>query len=125
MGTIYENILSLCEEKGIKAGKMCNDLKLSRSLMSDLKAGRKNGITDKTAVKIADYFHVSIDRVIGGAEKEKAPAEDGERTVTEEDIKAAFWGGEDDLPEDAIAELWEDAKSYIAFKTEQAKKRRK
>lgn len=78
MGTIYENITKLCDENGIKPGKMCGDLSLSRSLMSDLKMGRKKGITDKTAVKIANYFNVSIDRVIGGTETEKAPADDGE-----------------------------------------------
>ena len=89
MGTIYENILNLCEEKGIKAGKMCGDLQLSRSLMTDLKAGRKKGVTDKTAVKIAEYFGVSVDRVFG-VEKEKDPAGEGE--VTDDAIKFALAG---------------------------------
>lgn len=83
MGTIYENITKLCDENGIKPGKMCGDLALSRSLMSDLKMGRKKGITDKTAVKIANYFNVSIDRVIGGTEKEKAPGTEAEGELLE------------------------------------------
>lgn len=69
MCTLYDSIKSLCDERGIKGGKMCTDLGLSKSLMTDLKAGRKSGITNKTAVKIAEYFGVSVDRVFG-VEKE-------------------------------------------------------
>ena len=65
MSTLYESILSLCEEKGIKGGKMCVDLGISKSLMTDLKKGRKYGITAQTAQKIADYFGVSVGRVLG------------------------------------------------------------
>lgn len=93
MGTIYENILNLCAEKGIKPGKMCGDLHLSRSLMTDLKAGRKKGVTDKTAVKIAEYFGVSVDRVFGVG-KEKSPSEDG---VTFDDFTYAMHGHSGDL----------------------------
>ena len=65
MSTIHENIQALCDEAGIKAGKMCADLGMSRSLMSDLKYGRKRSITADTAKKIADYFGVTTDRVLG------------------------------------------------------------
>lgn len=73
MWTLYENILSLCTERGIKGGKMCVDLGLSKSLMTDLKSGRKKGITSDTAQRIADYFSVSVDRVLNGPEAKKAP----------------------------------------------------
>ena len=66
MWTLYKSILSLCQERGIKGGKMCVDLGLSKSLMTDLKSGRKKGITAETAQKIADYFSVSVDRVLNG-----------------------------------------------------------
>lgn len=49
MGTLYENIDNLCRQNGIKGGKMCADLNLSRSLMSDLKYGRKRSISAETA----------------------------------------------------------------------------
>ena len=55
MWTLYESILSLCQENGIKGGKMCVDLGLSKSLMTDLKSGRKKGITAETAQKIAVF----------------------------------------------------------------------
>lgn len=92
MWTLYESILSLCQEHGIKGGKMCVDLGLSKSLMTDLKSGRKKGITAETAQKIADYFSVSVDRVLNGPGTKKAPTQEGERKVSDDDIKFALWG---------------------------------
>lgn len=68
MSTLYESILSLCTERGITGGKMCVDLGLSKSLMTDLKKNRKTGISAKTAQKIADYFGVTVGRVLGSEE---------------------------------------------------------
>ena len=78
MWTLYESILSLCGERGIRGGKMCVDLGLSKSLMTDLKSGRKKGITAETAQKIAEYFGVSVDRVLSGPDTETAPSKNGE-----------------------------------------------
>lgn len=71
MCTLYQNILSLCNERGIKPGKMCSDTGISRGLVTDLKMDRKSSITVDTAQKIADYFGVSVDRVLGTEQKEK------------------------------------------------------
>ena len=75
MSTLYENLISLCAERGIKGSKMCVDLGLSKSLMSGLKSGRKKTIQIDTAQKIADYFGVSVDRVLGVETKEKPAAQ--------------------------------------------------
>ena len=84
MGTVYESVILLCSEKGIKPGKMCADTGISRGLITDLKMGRKQTITGATAKKIADYFGVSVDRVLGGesvAENEKSPAPVGAEQI--------------------------------------------
>ena len=90
MWTLYESILSLCQEHGIKGGKMCVDLGLSKSLMTDLRSGRKKGITAETAQKIADYFSVSVDRVLNGPGTKKAPTQEGEREITLDDFTYAM-----------------------------------
>lgn len=95
MWTLYESLLSLCQEKGIKGGKMCTDLGLSKSLMTDLKAGRKKSIHSDTAQKIAEYFGVSVDRVLG-AETENAPTLKDER-VTMDDFTYAMQNETKDL----------------------------
>lgn len=92
MCTLYKSIISLCQEKGIKGGRMCTELGLSKSLLSDLKSGRKKGITSDTAQKIADYFSVSVDRVLNGPDTKKAPTQEGERQVSDDEIKIALWG---------------------------------
>ena len=48
---------------------MCEDIGLSKSLMSSLKSGRTKGINVKTAQAIADYFNVSLSRVIHGIDE--------------------------------------------------------
>lgn len=77
MGTLYENIVDLCNERNIKPGKMCAETGVSRGLITDLKMGRKNDVKVGTAQKIADYFGVSVDRVLG-AETKKDPTPKGE-----------------------------------------------
>lgn len=80
MVTLYDTIKSLCDSKGIKGGKMCADLGISKGLLTDLKMGRRSGVSAVTAQKIASYFDVSVAYLLGGEEKENSP---GELTLTE------------------------------------------
>lgn len=54
---------------------MCVELGMSKSILTGLKNGTKKNIQTDTAQKIADYFGVTVDRVLG---TEKAPATEGE-----------------------------------------------
>ena len=71
MGTLYEKIISLCEEKGIKGGKMCTDIGMSKGILTDLKMGRQSGISTANAQKIANYFGVSVGYLLGEEEEKK------------------------------------------------------
>lgn len=104
MSTLYESILSLCQERGIKGGKMCVDLGLSKSLMTDLKAGRKSGITSGTAQKIADYFGVSVDRVLGTVQKEK-PAHNVDELDEEAKELRDIWDSSDSDDRQTLLEM--------------------
>ena len=64
MGTLYENISRLCKQRGIKGGKMCVDIGMSKGILTDLKMGRQTGISTSNAKKIADYFGVSVDQLL-------------------------------------------------------------
>lgn len=72
MGSLYENIYSLCRKKGIRPGKMCEDLGISRGLITDLKMGRKKGISTGTACKMAEYFGVPLATLLGEPVQESA-----------------------------------------------------
>ena len=78
MGNLYDTILSLCESRGIKGGKMCNDIGISKGLLTDLKMGRRSGVSAVTAQKIATYFDVSVGYLLGEEEmdiKKEQPTE--------------------------------------------------
>jgi len=65
MGNLYETIQRLCKEKGVRPGRMCDELGISRGLMTDLKMGRKKTVNAQTAQKIASYLGVTVARLLG------------------------------------------------------------
>lgn len=75
MSMLYKNIVALCEEKGIKGGKMCTDIGISKGLLTDLKMGRRTGVSAITAQKIASYFNVSVGYLLGDEEKKEQSTE--------------------------------------------------
>ena len=65
MANLYDRIHALCLEKGIRPGRLCDELQLSRSLITDLKMGRKKSLNAQTAQKIAGFFGVSVGYLLG------------------------------------------------------------
>ena len=65
MGTLYENIKSLCEKKGVTPSKVCVDLGFSKTIMSSLKSGRTTSLSTSKLQAVADYFGVTIDELVG------------------------------------------------------------
>ena len=66
-----------------------------QSFFDGPKKGRKQGLSTETLAKIATYFKVSVDFLLG-VETKKAPT-DGERTVSDDDIKFALFGGDGEI----------------------------
>lgn len=75
MGTLYENIIALCNERGIKGGKLCTAIGMSKGILTDLKMGRQTGISAANAQKIAAYFGVSVGYLLGEETKKEQPIE--------------------------------------------------
>lgn len=71
MSILYERIAQLCRERGISGGRMCGDLGISRSMLTDLKMGRKKTVGTDTAAKIASYLGVSVDYLTGNSDEKK------------------------------------------------------
>ncbi len=68
MDNLYENIVLLCEKAGIRPGRLCDELGISRGLMTDLKMGRKKSVNAQTAQKIAARLGVSVATLLGQTE---------------------------------------------------------
>jgi len=79
MSTIIETIDRLCEERGIKGSKLCDDLGISRSTLTELRKGRAKSLNTKKATLIANYFEVPLEYLLGETsdttppETQKAP----------------------------------------------------
>lgn len=78
MSNLYNNIATLCEERGIKGAKLCNDIGMSKGILTDLKMGRRTGVNAVTAQKIASYFDVSVGYLLGEEEKKEKPTAEDE-----------------------------------------------
>lgn len=101
---ILLNIISLCEERSPKVSpsKMCTDLGLSRSLITKLRTEPDRTISGDTALKIADYFGVTVNRVLGSDQKEKSPAPEGVGLDPETIELRDIWGGADKEEREAL-----------------------
>ena len=84
MSSLYENIQTLCAQKGIRPGRLCDELGISRGLMTDLKMGRKKGVNAQTAQKIAAYLGVSVSCLLG--------QEEASQTDILDQVDIAFYG---------------------------------
>ena len=74
--TLYERITDLCQKNNVSRSRMCLELGLSKSTMSNMKSGRQAGISTETAQKIASYFGVSVGYLLGEEEKKEQPIQD-------------------------------------------------
>ena len=90
MDNLYESIEALCNQRGIRPGRLCNDLGLSRGLITDLKMGRKKSVTAETAQKIAAYFGITVGQLLGQT--------DSSDILNEVDV--AFYGDYKELSEE-------------------------
>ena len=119
MSELYETIVRLCAEKGITITELCRQSGASRGSLTDLKMGRKSSLSTGTLSKIAAYFGVSIDYLIGNQLPWDRVAEDNERRgrIIEEIHKekaAALKGDElDELVKDELVGFYGDVKKEL------------
>lgn len=65
MSELFNRISMLCDEKNVSITKMCAESGASRASLTDLKKGRKQSLSAETLSKIASYFDISIDFLLG------------------------------------------------------------
>lgn len=117
MSDLYTRITNLCKRKGITGYRLCKDTGLQPGFLTDLKMGRQTSVSAKKAAVLAEYLGVSEEYLLYGRESAAPPP------VTDYELKAAFFGGEEDLSQAEIDALWQETKDYIEFRKKQMKKR--
>ena len=71
MSELYKRIESMCRERGVNITEMCRASGAPRGSLTDLKAGRTNGLASNTLSKIAGYLEVSVDELLGNENTKK------------------------------------------------------
>lgn len=103
----------LCAQKGVSLSKAAEENGLSRTSVVKW----KNGSTPSGATiqKLAAYFDVSVDYLLGNTDKkEKAPAEEG-GGITDEELKFALF----DAPEEITDDIMDEVKRFAKYVEEQ------
>lgn len=73
---IYDNFLKLCNSVGKTPSAAAIDMGLSKTTVNRWKNG--GGVTDATALKIANYFGITVDELKTGIKKEPSIPTDEE-----------------------------------------------
>lgn len=115
----YDNFVRLCNKAGKKPTAVAVEIGLKKSASTSWKNGTIP--TDANLQKLADYFGCSISELTS---ETPSPAVSDSDTVSEDTIKAAFFEGGEDLSQEEMDELWEDAKDYIQYKLDQRRRRK-
>lgn len=119
MSNLYNRIEELCIKHNESITTMCKESGASRASLSDLKVGRKQGLSAETLTKIATHFDVSVDFLLG-KENKKASTDSGERAISDDELKFALWGECGDIGDDDLA----DVRRYAAFVRERKKSKK-
>ena len=70
MSNLYNVIAQLCKTKGISGYRLCREIGIQPSILTDLKVGRKQSLSAETLSKIAAHFGVSVDYLLGMEESD-------------------------------------------------------
>ena len=131
MSELYNLIESLCKEKGTNITAMCKAAKISRAPLTELKMGRSKTLSSATLSKIAAYFGVSVDYLLGNKEKPAPESRNGLSIKEQKDIARQLEKMMDELEESgdlmfdgdpASEEAKESIRNALAMGLEYARK---
>lgn len=110
----YDRFVSLCKRKGVKPTRVAVDTGFNKGSVSSWKKNWEKGIdvrpTPDILSKIAKYFNVSTDYLLGEDDGRTAP-------VFDEDIMFALFEGDKDV----TPEMFEEVKQFAKFVKERKK----
>lgn len=89
----YDNYVRLCAERNISPSAAALDIGIKKSNVTYWK-NRRNNPSDVTLIKIADYFGVTVEELMGkGIKKDPIPKDEVEDSETAE--LREIWGSAD------------------------------
>lgn len=112
----FERFSALCRESGQTPNSVAKEIGASSGSVTAWKNGAAPRHT--TVAKIASHFGVSIDYLLGKSDHE-APA--NQRSVSDEDIKFALFGGSGEITD----AMYDEVRQFAAFIQRREEERKK
>ena len=106
----YDRFEALCAQKGVRPGRACVEMGLSRSLAAKWKATGVQRPGSEALEKMSAYFGVPVDALLGS---------DGPRPVTDEEIKFALFGGDGEITD----AMYDEVKAFAQYLKERNRKK--
>lgn len=101
-------VRDICQQRKIPISQLEKDCGFSNGYLNPKKIVK---ISYERAKLIAEYLDISVDSILAGPKSEKAPANDGKRSVSDEDIQFALFGGADEITE----KMYDEVKKFAAY----------
>jgi transcriptional regulator with XRE-family HTH domain len=101
----YERYLELCNEKHIGRTAAAAAAGISKSTASDWSKGYEP--SSVSLRKLADYFSVSTDYLLGNTDIKNPPSQQGPEDIA----KVALFGGDNEVTD----EMWQEVKDYVNY----------
>lgn len=99
----FRRIEALCKKANITLNALSKAINKPSSCFYDVRSGRI-AISGDVLSRVAEYFKVSLDYLAEGKENTN-------RSVSDEEIKIALFGGDATVTD----EMWQEAKDYAKF----------
>lgn len=117
----YDRFLYLCKLKAVSPSRAAVEAGISKSLVTKWRTNKVETPSPDVIKKLARYFNLSVSELLEeDVQKEKAPTAEGERSVSDAELKFALWGDCEDVDDDDLA----DVRRYAAFVRERKKDRK-
>ena len=100
MVELYDRISELCRKNNVNVTIMCKECDVSRSSLTDLKMHRVKSLSAPVLTRIADYFSVTVEYLLGGEEQTDL-----------QKLKFALFGGDGEVTD----EMWNEVKRYAMY----------
>ena len=103
-------IRELRRTMGLTMKQLGEELGVAESTISHYETGRRQ-LDNETLLKLGEFFGVTVGYLLGVEENSKAPANTGKRSVSDEEIKFALFGGDGEITD----AMYDEVRQFAAM----------
>lgn len=118
----YDRFEKLCSDRGLSPSRVAIEAGINKSTVTYWKNTPEFQPSGTVIKKLSEYFGITRSELLGEEQKEKAPAETGERAIDDDDIKFALFGGDGEIT-DAMYEEVKRFAQMVKLREEAEKKK--